>query len=231
MSIWALADLHLSLGVPDKTMEIFGPQWVNYMGKIEASWRQVVHQEDLVLIAGDISWAMRLQEAQVDLAWIDNLPGTKVMIRGNHDYWWESLKKVRDVLPASIHVIQNDSFEWKGISIGGSRLWDTAEYSFSPLDPDAQREKIYDRELARLETSLRSMRHEHKLVMTHYPPIGVDLKPTRASKMLTQYQVSDCVFGHLHALQNTKTYFGQQEGVNYHLTASDFLNFCPKKIL
>ncbi|MBS0624154.1 MAG: metallophosphoesterase [Verrucomicrobia bacterium] len=233
MSIWALADLHLSLGVPDKTMEVFGPHWDQYIDKMATHWQQCVHVDDLVLIAGDISWAMRLEEAEKDLQWIDQLPGTKVLIRGNHDYWWDSVSKVKRALPPSLHIIQNDSFDWKDISIGGSRLWDTQEYSFNQtfaaVDPQA--EKIYDRELARLEMSLKSMRQDRRLVMTHYPPLGSDLRPSRASRMLTQYGVTDCVFGHLHGLDNSQNYFGQKDGVKYHLTASDYLNFCPKKIL
>jgi len=232
MAIWAIADLHLSLGVPSKTMEIFGPQWSRYIERMRDHWVHYVQQDDLVLIAGDISWAMRLEEALPDLQWIESLPGTKAMIRGNHDYWWSSPTKVRSILPPSLHIIQHDAWEWQGYSIGGTRLWDTEEYHYStPCTPDPEREKIYARELLRLEMSLKAMSSAHKLVMTHYPPLGTDLKPSRVSKLLTQYGVTDCVFGHMHGLDAAQNYFGTCEGVRYHLTASDYLSFVPKRIL
>lgn len=228
MTIWALADLHLCLGVPAKTMEVFGPGWVEYVTRMRDQWCAVVQPDDLVLIAGDISWAMRLEEAAADLLWIHQLPGTKVLIRGNHDYWWESLKKVRAVLPPSLHVIQNDAFEWNEFSIGGSRLWDTAEHG-AIVDP--AQEQIYERELQRLEMSLQAMQQQQRIVMTHYPPIGKTLQPTRASRLLERYKVTICVFGHLHGLEVGSAPFGQIDGITYHLTASDYLGFMPKKIL
>src|ERR1700722_10971321 len=130
MTVWAIADLHLSFGTPKKKMDIFGGKWVDHAAKVEFSWMQVVNHEDLVLIPGDISWAMAIEEARVDLEWIDALPGTKVMIKGNHDYWWSSLGKVKKILPPSCHLIQNDAFHWKGIAVGGARLWDTTEFGF-----------------------------------------------------------------------------------------------------
>src|SRR5690349_8684871 len=107
MTIWALADLHLSFGVPDKEMDFFGDQWIGWTKKVESQWRDLVSPDDLVLIAGDISWATSLEDAIPDLKWIDQLPGTKVILRGNHDFWWTSLKKITEVMPKSIHIIQN----------------------------------------------------------------------------------------------------------------------------
>jgi len=164
MAIWAIADLHLSFGVPEKTMEVFGPEWKSYGEKLQSNWIEVVQSDDLVLIAGDISWAMRPEEAQKDLDWIEALPGTKVMIKGNHDYWWSSLSKTKKILPPSIHIIQNDAFHWKEYTIGGARLWDTHEYTFdayidfqeAPVSP-SQQEKIFSRELDRLELSLKKL--------------------------------------------------------------------------
>lgn len=131
MTVWVLSDPHLAFGVPEKTMEAFGPSWKDYANKIEQHWRETIGPDDLVLLPGDISWAMQLDEALVDLKWIDALPGTKVIIRGNHDYWWSSSAKLSKVMPPSIHFINNNVFNWKGITIGGSRLWDTPEYSFN----------------------------------------------------------------------------------------------------
>ncbi len=133
MTVWAIADLHLSFGIKDKEMDVFGKEWHNHHAKIEQHWREDITNEDLVLLAGDISWAKRLEEALPDLSWINALPGTKVMIRGNHDYWWSSPSKVRDALPSSLHIIQNDTFEWNDVAIAGSRLWDSTEYNFKDV--------------------------------------------------------------------------------------------------
>ncbi len=207
-------------------MDVFGPNWADYMDKIEKNWRNVVQSDDLVLIAGDISWAMHLDDALVDLEWIAALPGTKVMIRGNHDYWWSSLSKVRRILPPTLHIIQNDSFTWNGYSIGGTRLWDSPEFNFG-MEVEVD-EKIFERELQRLELSLKSMSEEKRIVMTHYPPIGADLKPSRVSALLEHYHVQCCIFGHLHAVENMP--FGELSGVHYILTAADYLDFKPLKI-
>jgi uncharacterized protein len=249
MVIWALADLHLAIGVPEKSMEFFGGPWLNYQEKIETHWRERIASEDLVLIPGDISWAMRLEEARVDLEWIGQLPGTKLLLRGNHDYWWGSLSQVRKILPPSLHLIQNSAFEWKGVSIGGARLWDTPEYQFGPYiqftpnpraqalaeiqdtSPDA--EKIFLRELGRLEMSLKAMSQEARLriAMTHYPPISATLKPSRASALLEKYRVNIAVFGHLHAIDPAQSLFGTKNGIEYHLTSADYLNFIPLKLV
>jgi predicted phosphohydrolase len=248
MSIWAIADLHLSFGVPDKSMDVFGPRWENHAQRIKENWLKLIKDDDLVLIAGDISWAMRLEEVVPDLQWIHELPGTKVMIRGNHDYWWSSLSKIQTVLPSSIHIVQNNAFNWKDVSIAGARLWDTPEYTFNQFvvrrdnprerkllegeeKPD-ESEKIFLRELGRLELSLKCLdpKARKKLVMTHYPPIGNDLSPSRASALLNKYGVDICVFGHLHNLQEGLTLFGEKDGVTYLLTACDFLNYVPLKI-
>ncbi len=133
MRIWALSDLHLSFGVPNKTMDPFGPDWKDHAAKIKTSWDGQVSPEDLVLIPGDISWAMRLAEAMPDLQWIHERPGTKVIIKGNHDYWWGSLKKVREALPRSIHAIQNDAICFGDIAIGGAKLTDSPEYTFDQI--------------------------------------------------------------------------------------------------
>lgn len=248
MTIWALADLHLSFGVPDKGMEVFGSKWKNHPEKISANWLKLIKDDDLVLLPGDISWAMRPEEAKVDLDWIDALPGTKVMLRGNHDYWWSSLRKVEKVLPSSIHLVQNNVFRWKDVVIGGSRLWDTPEYSFgnfieyvnnpranalTKVDNPVEAEKIFERELARLELSLKAMPRDTKIkiAMTHYPPIGGDLQASRASALFEKYGISHCVFGHLHNVRDHELPFGSRNGVDYTLVSCDYVDFCPVKIV
>ena len=239
--IWAIGDLHLSFGVPSKQMGLLNSDWIGYEEKIEKHWREMVAPTDLVLIPGDISWAMTLEEVLPDFQWIDRLPGTKVMIKGNHDYWWGSLAKLVSKLPPSIHVIQNNAFFWEGIAIGGARLWDTAEYSFGhcvdfkenprerktdPIQEDME-EKIFSRELERLRMSLKAMNPAAslKIAMTHYPPISADLKPSRASAILEEYGIQTVVFGHLHSLKKGAKMFGEHKEIRYILTSADYLNF------
>ena len=250
MRVWAIGDLHLSFGIKGKEMGIFGPGWEKHAEKIAANWKAVVKPEDLVLIPGDISWAMRLEDAMADLVWIHALPGTKVMIKGNHDFWWGSLKKILEALPPSIHLIQNNAFHWQGVTIGGARLWDTAEYSFGAftdfrenpkakaIDPEEalqeeMAQKIFDRELERLKLSLKEMSKDAKwrIAMTHYPPIGADLKPSRAAQILEENQVHVCVFGHLHNLKAGIDLFGEARGVRYLLTSTDYIHHQPIAVL
>lgn len=246
MNIWAIADLHLSFGVPNKSMEIFGSAWQDYANKIKNNWQKTVKDKDLVLIAGDISWASTLEQAEIDLKWIDELPGTKVMIKGNHDYWWPSLKKLKAALPPSINVIYNNAFHIGDIAIGGSRLWDTEEYRFSEFiefveNPNAKKkdteeliqqelnQKVFERELVRLDASLSNLNKEArlKIAMTHYPPIGADLADSRAADILKKHQINICVFGHLHSLKKKASMFGTKDEIQYILTSADYLDFQP----
>lgn len=249
-AVWAIADLHLSFGVPNKEMDVFGPEWINYTTKIEQNWKKSISDDDLVLIPGDISWAMHPEEAKPDLEWIHQLPGTKVILRGNHDYWWTSISKVEKVLPPSMHLIQNNAFHWNNISIVGARLWDTPEYSFGPYidyqpnektnvllvqEKDMQEaERIFQRELGRLEMSLKCLDKKAgdvRIAMTHYPPIGADLKESSVSRLLEKYRISTCVFGHLHRVKRGIPIFGEKNGITYLLTACDYLDFNPLQVL
>lgn len=241
--IWALADLHLAFSDPDKSMEFFGPSWKNYATRIQDNWEVCVAKEDLMLLPGDISWAMRLDKAAADLTWIDALPGTKVMIRGNHDYWWASNSKMEKALPPSLHFIHNNAWQWNGVAIGGSRLWDTAEYSFESIiriqenpraskEPEpnaAESERLFLRELERLRMSLSAMDANPtlRIAMTHYPPIGLDLKPSRASRILEEFKIDICVFGHLHNIAAQGPLFGKARSIDYLLVSADYLEFQP----
>ncbi|MGD2170349.1 MAG: metallophosphoesterase [Chlamydiota bacterium] len=249
MKVFAIADLHLNLSVPDKSMEIFGPVWESYVEKIARNWKQTVHEEDLVLVPGDICWAMSIQEAQIDLGWIDDLPGRKLMLKGNHDYWWSSLSKVKSILPDSIEVLQNDAFHIQDISIAGARLWDSSEYTFESYieyrpnpkekkDIDAQiqkdlNEKLFTRELERLQRSLQKIdpKAKYKLAMTHYPPISADLQDSKVSKLLEKYEIQKCVFGHLHSLKQGSQLFGVKNNIEYIFVAADYVGFTPVRIL
>ena len=255
MTIWALSDPHLAFSVPTKTMEAFGPAWESYADKIKQHWEDRISSEDLVLIPGDISWAMHLQDALVDLLWIDALPGKKVILRGNHDHWWSSFTKLTKALPASITPIQNNARNWvtssgKRVTIGGSRLWDTPEYSFNRFiefreNPLARQkkpeeiaqekdnaEKIFARELERLRISLSQLdpSADVRIALTHYPPIGSDLAPSRASEILEEFRMDICVFGHLHNVREGTLPFGEARGVKYVFASGDYLHFKPIRI-
>lgn len=250
MSVWALADLHLPFGNPKKTMEVFGKGWSNYVNRIHEAWTACVKPEDLVLVPGDISWAIKHEDALKDLEWIDQLPGQKLIIRGNHDYWWPSNKKLTELLPPTIHFIHNTAFDWNDITFGGARLWDTQEYSFDEVidfvdspyvkkhtqaeweDMRIEGEKIFERELERLTLSLEKMNQKAKkrVALTHYPPIGKDLKPSRASIILEDFKIDVCVFGHLHNVRENSLHFGNARGVKYVFASADYLRFIPIKV-
>lgn len=251
MNVFAIADLHLAFSVPSKTMEVFGEGWHKYSERLKENWEREVSPNDLVLIPGDISWAKNLDEAIIDLNWIEALPGTKLLLKGNHDYWWGSLSKMKAMSLSSIHFLQNNAFNWNDISIAGTRLWDTPEYNYSELshfvenpvkkggeeikdEEELEREsfKIFERELLRLELSLKELNKEAKvkIAMTHYPPISPSLTPSRTSYLLEKYGVDISVFGHIHNVKEPKNLLGEARGVKYYLTAADYLKFKPLKI-
>ncbi|MDX8430808.1 MAG: metallophosphoesterase [Candidatus Algichlamydia australiensis] len=246
MKVYALADLHLAFGAPEKDMQVFGPSWKNYTEKISTHWKEIVSDGDLVLIAGDICWAMSLEQALADLNWIDQLPGTKVISRGNHDYWWPSKAKLHAALPKSIHAIDKNALTIGDITIGGVRLWDSEEYSFesfiefqenprasekAPPDPEQNR-KIFQRDLERLKFSLSQLdpKAKTRIAMIHYPPIGADMEDSQTSKILEEFQIDICVFGHLHNVRANALPFGEKNGVRYIFTSADYLNFKPVQI-
>lgn len=248
MTIWALADLHLSFGVPNKEMDVFGAKWKNHPEKIHSHWTQQVKPDDLVLLPGDISWAMDVEAAMPDLEWIHALPGTKLMLRGNHDYWWTSLSKIEKIMPPSIHLLQNNIFRWGDVAIGGARLWDTPEFTYQEYiefvdNPRANKltershepremEKIFMRELGRLELSLKALPKDAKvrIAITHYPPVGPHLSESRASQLLEKYNITHCAFGHIHNLKQGIPLFGTKNGIEYTMVACDYVNFHPIQI-
>ena len=245
MKIWAIADLHLSFGDPSKSMDVFGPAWKGHAERIGVAWRDTIGNDDLVLLPGDISWAMKLADAEKDLAWIEALPGTKVMIRGNHDYWWTSKNKVRKALPENMHIIHNDALTLNGVTIGGARLWDTPAYGFRDYiefkenptgkkkekveeTPEAQ-QRIFNRELGRLDLSLKGLdaNADLRIAMTHYPPLDADLNPSEASQILEANKIDICLFGHLHNVRPGTLPMGTARGVRYELVACDYLDCKP----
>lgn len=225
MKVFAISDLHLS-NACDKPMDIFGGRWVGYTQKIERAWRETVSDSDLVLIAGDISWAMRLDEAVPDLLWVDSLPGKKIIIKGNHEYWWKSISAVREVLPASISAIQNDAIRVNGLVVCGTRGWDIPEKNSSEEDI-----KIYKREVERLKLSLRAagairQKGDRLICMLHFPPYLLNNTDTDFTRLLSENHVDSLVFGHIHGKSN---YPISREigGVKYFFSSCDQIDMCP----
>lgn len=228
MRIFALGDPHLSLST-DKPMDIFGPNWDDHAARLEAAWRAAVNPEDAVLLPGDISWAMSLYEAKADLDFLAALPGTKVLLRGNHDYWWNSISKVRAALPGGMHAVQNDSLVLGGVAVLGTRGWVCPGGAL--FDP-ATDQKLYERELIRLELSLKSAPAGlPKLCMLHYPPFNERRQQSGFTELLEAYGVERAIYGHLHGKACRNAFEGLRNGVEYTLCSADHLEFTPKLIL
>ena len=228
MKIYAISDLHLSNSC-DKPMDIFGGHWEGYTEKIISNWKQKVTDEDLVLIAGDISWAMKLEEAVADLKWIDDLPGKKIIIKGNHEYWWKSISAVREILPESIMAIQNDSIKIGDYIICGTRGWTVPEKG-KELEPEDL--KIYKREVERLKLTLMSAKvlkgeSDSKIIaMMHFPPYNTDKEQSEFVKLFEEYSVDTVVFGHLHGYVNCDL-VSNINGVTYYFTSCDHIKNDP----
>ena len=229
MAIFAIGDLHLP-GGQEKPMDVFGAHWDDHASRIAAQWKRVVSPDDLVLVPGDISWAMHLEQAKDDLASIAELPGYKVLLRGNHDYWWNSIGKIREWLPDSMHALQNDAFVWHDTTICGTRGW-TFPTEQNPLDETDT--KIFRRELIRLELSLQQARKLGRpmIAMLHYPPLLKDALDTAFTELLEAYEVPMCCFGHLHDVGIANAFQGVHRKITYHLVSCDAIGFTPKLIV
>lgn len=230
MNIYSLSDLHLSFNCP-KPMNIFGSVWNNYLEEVKNEC-QILGDNDVLLIAGDISWAMTLEQAIADLKFIGSLKGKKIIIRGNHDYWWKSISSVRSVLPQGVFALQNDCVKIGRFIFTGSRGWSTPEPG---MIMTAEDEKIYNRELIRLKIGLceaeKNRNEGDKLiVLCHYPPFNSTFKSTPITNLFNEYNVDAVVYGHLHG-SNIKTCKKVNvDGIYYYLTSCDILRNRPVKI-
>mgnify|MGYP005793567661 CR=1 FL=1 len=221
MNIYSISDLHLDIN-NTKPMDIFGPVWHNYLDKIIDSWNSLVKDDDIVVLAGDFSWAMKLEEVEKDFDFLKNLKGTKILIRGNHDYWWSSVSRVRDKLPPNTYALQNDAIKIGKFIFCGNRGWQIPEGKF---DTEENR-KLYLRETIRLELSMKSAKklqtdNEEIVFITHYPPFNNKIEPSPYTKMLEEYGVSYVIFGHLHGYVNPKMLYNEINGIKYFLTSCD----------
>lgn len=228
MGLYAISDLHLAFNV-DKPMDIFGQHWLKHDEKIKENWLNKVNDEDTVLIAGDISWSMRADESKEDLDWINSLPGTKYIIKGNHDYWWSGIKKLNSMYD-SMKFIQNNFFTYKDYAICGSRGWICpGSDKFQEKD-----EKIYSREQIRLRLSLDAAKKagfKKFICMIHYPPTNEKFENSAFTEIFKEYEVEKVVYGHLHSTALGRVINGNWNGVEYVMSSCDFINFDPVKIL
>ncbi len=221
MKIFAISDLHISTNT-DKPMDVFGGNWIGYLDKIIADWQEKVSEDDLVLIGGDISWAMDIEDAKKDFEVLSNLKGKKVIIKGNHDFWWNAIGKVREMLPNAFIALQNDSIRLDNLVVCGSRLWSV------PGSPDfnEQDNKIYLREIERLRLSLKSaqkiMHEGDKLVaLVHFPPFNVKRENSAYTDLFEEYKVDAVVYGHLHGKSVRADKLVIKNGIKYYLTSCD----------
>jgi predicted phosphohydrolase len=228
MRVFAIADPHLSRSDP-KPMTIFGPAWEGHPQTFFDGWRETVTEDDLVLVPGDLSWALRLDEALLDLNDIGDLPGRKVILRGNHDYWWPSVSRLRAALPEGMYAVQNDALLLDGLVIAGSRGWVCpGSHGFSEQD-----EKIYRRELERLRLSLAAaskLKGEAFVVMLHFPPVNSRLEPSGFTDLLVEAAPDALVFGHVHG-EPPERVVPELPRIDVHLVAADALGFRPRLIL
>lgn len=225
MSLYAIADLHLSLGT-DKPMDVF-PGWGNYTKRIEEHWRAIVQPEDTVVVAGDISWAMNLEQAVPDFAFLHSLPGTKILLKGNHDYYFSTKGKVEKFFAEqgfySLKFLFNNSYEYENYSICGTRGWIN-----EPGEPANQ--KVLSREAGRMELSLASAKHT-PIVFLHYPPIYAGNRSEQMLEVLKKYAVKRVFYGHLHGQACRFAVQGEYDHIEYKLISGDSLQFCPVRVM
>ena len=234
LSIYAIADLHLSFNNP-KPMDIFGDNWANHENKIKGNWQNTVKDNDTVLIPGDFSWAMTLDEAYKDFEYLNSLPGKKLMLKGNHDYYWESQKKLKEFIDTnnfkSIEFLQNNAYKIEEHIICGTRGW--------ALDKKEDEDiKIINRELIRLELSIKSGIEQYGenipiIVCMHYPPTNNELlENSEFIKLMQKYNVKKCIYGHLHGEALEKEVIEGKVGkIELELVSSDYLDFKLKKLV
>ena len=227
MSVYAIADLHLSFN-HTKPMDIFGNNWENHAEKIKEDWIKKVKEQDTVLLPGDFSWETYLEDTYEDFNFLNNLPGRKIISKGNHDYWWTTLTNIRNYLKENhfdtIDILFNNSYEVENYIIAGARGWDYTKQ---------EDRKTIERELGRLELSLKDAQKKSKekeiIVCMHYPPISKSYIENEFERriiyLLKEYNVKKCIYGHLHGASHAGAIIGKKEGIEFNLVSADYLNF------
>ena len=228
MSLYAIGDLHLAFGDPEKNMEVFGGRWTAYTDKIRRGF-DLLREEDLCVICGDLCWAMDLESALPDFQFLQNLPGEKLILKGNHDYWWTTAAKMTAFFERngldSLHLLHNNCMLWEDLALCGTRGWFYEEETGTEHDA-----KILRREVGRLETSLKAAEGKEKLVFLHYPPLYQFYRCPEIMDLLTGYGVRECFYGHIHGKGAHAAFIGESGGVKYRLVSGDYLDFFPYKV-
>ena len=228
MALYAIGDLHLCLGAP-KPMDVFGGAWVGYMDKLRQGL-SVIGPEDTTVLLGDLSWALDLENAKADFAWINEIPGRKIILKGNHDYWWSTAAKFNKFCGENGFsdqlILNNNHYEYDGYAICGTRGWFYEEQRSGEHD-----EKVFKRELMRLEASLKSAGDLHKIVFLHYPPKYKGYECPEIIDLMKRYDVRQCFYGHLHGASHGLAMEGQWDGIEYRLVSADKLAFRPFMVI
>lgn len=228
MALYAIGDLHLSLGAP-KPMDIFGGNWVGYMDSLREGLSCISEQDTTVLL-GDLSWALDIESAAPDFAFIDRIPGKKIILKGNHDYWWSTVAKFNKFCDhqgfSNQFILNNNHFEYENIAICGTRGW-----FFDLARSSEHDEKVFKRELIRLETSLQSAGEKPKYVFLHYPPLYKGYECKEILELLEKYEVRRCFYGHLHGPSHKMALEGLWNGTEFRLVSADYLNFKPYPVI
>lgn len=228
MALYAIGDLHLSLGAP-KPMDVFGGKWVGYMEKLKEGL-SVIGENDTTVLCGDLSWALGLENAREDFAWIDQIPGRKIILKGNHDYWWSTASKFYKFCGdngfSDQYILNNNCYGYGPWAICGTRGW------FYEEDRSGQHDaKVFNRELMRLETSLKAAGDRNKMVFLHYPPRYRGYECREIIELMQAYGVRRCFYGHLHSDSHKLAIEGLYGGIEYKLVSADYTDFKPFKVL
>ena len=228
MALYAIGDTHLSLSV-NKPMTVF-PGWDNYVERLEQNWRGLVAPEDTVVIPGDVSWGMSLEQAKADFAFLQRLPGQKLLLKGNHDYWWCTRRKMDAFLAENgfdtLRIVHNDAVPVDGrVAVCGTRGW------FFDAEQDADR-KVLLREVGRLEASIRAARETglEPVAFLHYPPLYAGQRCPELLEVLRREGIRRCYYGHVHSAGIRQAFNGEEEGISFRLVSADALHFCPLRI-
>ena len=240
MALYTIADLHLCTHDPgNKSMEVFGPRWQDYISRLESAWRHLVTEEDTVVVPGDISWALSLDEAVSDLKFIDALPGKKILAKGNHDFWWSTMKKHEALFERegikSISFLYNNAHETDSFVIAGTRGW-YHDDDCRNMPDGADFEKLTRREALRLTTSLKAAKEisertgKEIIAFTHFPPFWSGVESESIMDVLVEYGVKRLYFGHIHG-NYTLPPTTEARGIEMHLVSADYLAFVPKIIV
>lgn len=223
MSVYAIADTHLSLS-DDKPMDVFGG-WQDYVSRLEKNWKKLVTDEDTVIIAGDVSWAMSLEGAKEDFRFLNSLPGKKLIFKGNHDYWWGTMKKMQEFFTENgfdtIEIVHNNAFLVGNCAVCGSRGWF--------FDDEESEDKILMREAGRIKCSIECAKElgGEPVVFLHYPPLTSSAVCNEILDVLKEQNIRRCYYGHLHGPSLKNAFVGEKDGIKFSLISADYLGFCP----